>query len=76
MFPRLIGVPVKLGRFEALLGDMGVREGKERGRVKKGCMPSLCDLGVWRFENVERVVGDGEVRGLLERTYAGREKIV
>ncbi|KAJ4358358.1 uncharacterized protein N0V89_002940 [Didymosphaeria variabile] len=26
VFPRLLGVPVRLGRFESLLGDLGVRE--------------------------------------------------
>ncbi|KAF2450570.1 hypothetical protein P171DRAFT_503135, partial [Karstenula rhodostoma CBS 690.94] len=66
--PRLLGVPVRLGRFESLLGDLGVREGKE-GRLR-GRVPSVHDLELWRFEDVDRDVQNADVRRLVEKTLA------
>lgn len=66
--PRLLGVPVRLGRFESLLGDLGVREGKG-GRLR-GRVPSLHDMEVWGFEDVDRDVRNVDVRRLIEKTLA------
>ncbi|KAL5384935.1 hypothetical protein DPSP01_005040 [Paraphaeosphaeria sporulosa] len=68
--PRLLGVPVKLGRVESLLGDSGLREGKE-GRLR-GRVPSAHDFEVWRFEDADADadVQGADVRRLIEKTLS------
>lgn len=70
VFPKLVGLPVRLGRFEGFLGDLGVGE-KERGWVRRRMIPSVHDLEVWRFEDV-RFMTNEEVKGVVERVYAER----
>ena len=67
VFPKLVGLPIDLGRLEGFLGDLGVG----RGVVRKALVPSVHDLEVWRFEDVKFLTND-EVRALVERIYAER----
>ncbi|KAF2677104.1 hypothetical protein K458DRAFT_410004 [Lentithecium fluviatile CBS 122367] len=59
VFPRLLGVPVRLGRTESLMAAWGdVRP-----------VISLCDFRSWGLNGVGRGGGtEEEVRGLVERT--------
>ncbi|KAF1971673.1 hypothetical protein BU23DRAFT_179068 [Bimuria novae-zelandiae CBS 107.79] len=68
-FPQLLGLPVRSGRLDSFLGDFGVREGKEKGRLK-GCVPSVHDLEMWGFEDIDPGVRNEDVRVLIHRARA------
>ncbi|KAJ4292719.1 hypothetical protein N0V90_009382 [Kalmusia sp. IMI 367209] len=66
VFPKLLGLPLKLGRFEAFIGDLEA-QGRELRSV-----PSVHDIEAYAFTDVDRRVRNSDVRLLIERTYAER----
>lgn len=59
VFPRLVGLPVRLGRFESVVGDF----------VRGARLPSVSDLEAWRLgDGEDEVMGNADARGLIERT--------
>ncbi|KAL1612893.1 hypothetical protein SLS60_001123 [Paraconiothyrium brasiliense] len=70
VIPRLLGGPVRLGRLESLLGELG---GREWGARLKGRLPSSCDVENWGLVDVDTDVRNADVRRLVERMHAGRE---
>ncbi|KAF1955259.1 hypothetical protein CC80DRAFT_594440 [Byssothecium circinans] len=57
--PRLLGLPLRLGRLEAVLGSW-------KGRGEAG-VPSLCEFGAWGLSDDWAFEGDADVRRLIER---------
>lgn len=71
----LVGMPVRLGRFESFLGDLGVWKERGKGRLRgrlMGRVPCRRELERWGFDEQEIGVGDQEVAEEVERMYRER----
>lgn len=73
--PRLLGLPLRVGRFPCLMNDLGVKEwkAKEKKERLRREVPSVHDFETWELRDW-RDVKNEDVRKLIEQTLAECEE--